>query len=401
VNGDFEYKIAHNIFQNIRKLDNENLQFLYNIVDGNESRNKIIDNILFMQNSATCGIMSIYLFGKILHSLATAFSSSGSSSSSDSGSESSNRNRNRSSLANQNGNKFLYSRISCYYSSITRDFINIIGQCHGQCHGQGQVQGQLQGQLQGSVFDKKSLTPLYEIKNQNKPSLSYVGLIYTKQPYIKVQKTRKLEGVLTQYEELALLHLAREQLFFNLIGQLSSSSFGVSKVSTNLIKPINAQSFGLSLGVFVTIINHKNNDIRGCMGTLDVDNDEFNIESNVKKYAIAAAFKDALFSDVTIEEFNLLEIVITILHNLQPITLNQYFTGKFQVGRDGILMKIGKKQGYFLPSVAKDLGLQNSGGKDKLLDELCRTKVAGCDTKNAFRKNNVELFYNEGLEIKF
>ncbi len=354
-----------------------------------------------MQNSATCGIMSIYLFGKILHSLATAFSSSGSSSSSDSGSESSNRNRNRSSLANQNGNKFLYSRISCYYSSITRDFINIIGQCHGQCHGQGQVQGQLQGQLQGSVFDKKSLTPLYEIKNQNKPSLSYVGLIYTKQPYIKVQKTRKLEGVLTQYEELALLHLAREQLFFNLIGQLSSSSFGVSKVSTNLIKPINAQSFGLSLGVFVTIINHKNNDIRGCMGTLDVDNDEFNIESNVKKYAIAAAFKDALFSDVTIEEFNLLEIVITILHNLQPITLNQYFTGKFQVGRDGILMKIGKKQGYFLPSVAKDLGLQNSGGKDKLLDELCRTKVAGCDTKNAFRKNNVELFYNEGLEIKY
>jgi uncharacterized protein (TIGR00296 family)/AmmeMemoRadiSam system protein B len=374
VNGDFSHKITNNIFQNIRRLDSETLQFLYNIVDGNESRNKSIDNILFMQNSATCGIMAIYLFGKVLHSLATAFSSSSSSSSSDSGSESSNRNRNRiQNAAIQGVDKFLYSRVSCYYSSTTRDFINVINN-----------------------FDKKTLTPLYEIKDQNNSSVSYVGLIYTKQPYIQVQKPRKIDSTLTEYEQLALLQLAREQLFYNLAGQNK-----IAKISANLIKPINAQVFGLSLGVFVTLLNHKDNKLRGCIGTLETDNDEFNIESNVKKYAIEAAFSDNRFSAVTIEEFNKLDITITILYGLQPISLNQYFTGKFQLGRDGILMKIGKKKGYFLPSVATDLGLKGTGGKDKLLDELCREKVAGCDTKTAFRKNNVELFYNEGLEFSF
>lgn len=87
INGHFNTKINSNIFQNIRKLDNETLQFLYNIVDSNESRNPIIDTILFMQNSTTCGIMAIYLFGKVLNALQLSYKSSCSSSSSDSGSE--------------------------------------------------------------------------------------------------------------------------------------------------------------------------------------------------------------------------------------------------------------------------------------------------------------------------
>ena len=51
VNGHFIKKVNTHIFQNIRKLDNETLQFLYNIVDGNEPRNQIIDTILFIKNN--------------------------------------------------------------------------------------------------------------------------------------------------------------------------------------------------------------------------------------------------------------------------------------------------------------------------------------------------------------
>jgi uncharacterized protein (TIGR00296 family) len=377
INGNFDSKVFTNIFQNIRKLDNETLQFLYNIVDGNESRNRIIDTILFMQNNTCCGIMAVYLFGKIMNALqaASRTGSSSSSSDKDSGSELSLKSLKR----NENNDKVYYSRISCYYSSITREFINI---------------------LDSKGFDKTTLVPLYEICSANKSSVSYIGLIYTKQPYIQYKQTRKIENMMTQYEELALLGLAREQLFYHLMRV--NHKMTLPTMPTNLIRPINAQVFSLELGIFTTLRN-KERKLRGCIGTLETGNDEFNIENNVKKYIIEAAMHDSRFEPVNISEFNKLDISITILQEIAPITLNQYFTNKFQLGRDGILMKLGKKQGYFLPSVAVDLGL-GTNDKNKLLDELCRHKIAGCDTKTAFRKysnTNAKLFYNEGLEIHF
>jgi uncharacterized protein (TIGR00296 family) len=375
INGHFDTKVTSNVFQNIRKLDNETLQFLYNIVDGNESRNQIIDTVLFIQNSASCGIMAMYLFAKILNAMQFAARMRNSSSSSDSGSELSIKSFSKG-QNNGKGNimKAYYSRISCYYSSITREFINL---------------------SEPNGFDRKTLTPLYEIRSTNKSSVSYIGLIYTKQAYIQFKQTRKIANMLTQYEELALLGLAREQLFYHLIKAGHTMS-----MPSNLIRPINAQVFALELGVFTTL-RSADGKLRGCIGTLETGNDEFNIESNIKKYVVEAATHDSRFAPVDLSDFHKLDISITVLYELAPITLNQYFTNKFQLGRDGILMKLGQKQGYFLPAVATDLGLRASE-KNKLLDELCREKVAGCDTKTAFRKySNTQLFYNEGLEFHF
>jgi uncharacterized protein (TIGR00296 family)/AmmeMemoRadiSam system protein B len=370
-NGNFNTKISSHIFQNIRRLDNETLNFLYNIVDGNESRNSIIDTVLFMQNSSTCGIMAIYLFGKVLNALQSFFRNNRNSSSSDSGSDFSIKSLIK---GTAQYNKIYYSRISCYYSSITRELINI---------------------LNDKEFDKKTLVPLYEIRGNTKSSVSYIGLIYTNQPYIQSKPSGTIAHMLTQYEELALLGLAREQLFYHLLKTHQNIS-----MPTNLIKPIYSQTFGLELGVFTTLRN-KRSELRGCIGTLETNNDEFNIESNIKKYIIEAATHDPRFSPVDLADFYELDINITILNELAPITLNQYFTNKFQLGRDGILMKLGQKQGYFLPSVAMELGLKPSE-KNKLLDELCIQKIAGCDTKTAFRKySNSQLFYNEGLEFHF
>lgn len=372
INGHFDTQITSNIFQNIRKLDNETLQFVYNIINSNESRNSIIDTILFMKNSTTCGIMAIYVFGKILNAMQLSYKSkSGNSySSSDSGSELSNKSYKK----NGKINRAYYPRISCYYSSITREFMNISNP---------------------NDFDKKTLVPLYEIRNNKKSSVSYVGLIYTKQPYIQSKQTRKIANMLTQYEELALLGLAREQLFYYLM-----KTDGKISMPTSLIKPINAQAFSLELGLFTTL-RSKKGELRGCIGTLETGNDEFNIESNVKKYIIETAIHDTRFAPVELSEFHNLDISITVLDELAPITINQYYTDRFQLGHDGILMKIGQRQGYFLPSVAVDLGLKKNE-KNKLLDELCRHKVAGCDTKTVYRKySNTQLFYNEGLDFHF
>jgi uncharacterized protein (TIGR00296 family)/AmmeMemoRadiSam system protein B len=365
VNGHFPTKINNNIFQNIRRQDNETLKFLYNIIDGNESRNKLIDTILFMQNTTTCGINAIYVFGKILHSLNNSYSSNGSSSS-DSGSDRSNKSNNTGKYTDQ---KYLYSRISCYYSSVTRDYIKI------------------------DDFNPNQLISLYEISNNKMASVSYASIIFTKQPYIQSKSTRQIDSIITEYEKLALIGLARENLFYF----LSSN-----KVSGNLIKPIYSPAFDLSLGIFVTIhkkINGSSSQLRGCIGTLETNNDESTIESNIKKYVIESAIHDKRFTPISIDEYNRLEFSITILDSIKSITLNQYMTDKFQLGHDGILMKIGNQQGYFLPSVATDLKLKKTD-KTKLLDELCREKVAGCDTKMVFRKNaNVQLYYNEGLEF--
>jgi AMMECR1 domain-containing protein len=79
---------------------------------------------------------------------------------------------------------------------------------------------------------------------------------------------------------------------------------------------------------------------------------------------------------------------------MKPITLNDYFGSKFTLGSNGILIANGKKQGYFLPSVATEFGYN----KQKLLEELCTNKM-GNNTKECFRTSNVQLFYNEGLEF--
>jgi uncharacterized protein (TIGR00296 family) len=276
-------------------------------------------------------------------------------------------------------NKFLYSRTSCYYTSVTREYIDIDNFHIDQL-------------LHSSQFNNSAS----RLTNKT-PSVSYVSIIFTKQSYIQPFGIRKINDLFTEYEKTALLGLAKETLYNHLL-----ITQQLARVPSTLIKPINSDAFNLPLGVFITLYKHKNGkelQLRRCIGTLETNNDELSIESNVKKYVIDSAIHDTRFSSVKIDEFNHLEFSITILDSLKPITLNQYMTDKFQLGRDGILMKIGKQQGYFLPSVAIDLKLKKNE-KGKLLDELCKEKVAGCDTKTLYRKNsNMQLYYIEGLEF--
>ena len=349
INGIFNHKINNYIYQNIRKSDNETLQFFYNIIDGVVSRTNTNDELLFLQNSSTCGIMAIYLFSKLLHLLSINNCSSSSSSS------------------NIECNKYLYSRVSCYYTSLTRQYINLFN------------------------FDKLQLSPIIDISDTSLSSVSYIGLVFTTQSNIQYKKNRKLNMLCSNYEKIALICLAREQLYYYLLNKTKNKNKKLV-VPNNFIETINSPFFKLNLGIFSTL--YKKDILAGCIGTLETENNEYTIEDNVKKYVILSA-NDKRFERIEFYDFNTLSFSINILYNIIPITVNEYFSNKFKLGYDGILIKKGDKQGYFLPSVATDFNYD----KQKLLEELCINKM-GDITKECFRANNANLFYNEGIIIK-
>jgi AmmeMemoRadiSam system protein A len=226
-----------------------------------------------------------------------------------------------------------------------------------------------------------------DIKDNSIKSISYGGIIFTYQPYIQTKKHRKLESFLTEFEKYSLISFAKERLFLYLNTSV--------KIPVGSISPIYSPIFKLHLGVFTSIYNNK--ELRGCIGTIETDNDDNTILSNVSKYIIESAAHDSRFSKnpITLAEFNQLSFTITILYKIKPLTINEYFGNKFNIGNDGLLIKQDAKSAYFLPSVANEF----NNNKQELLEELCANKL-GSIKKNCYLQSNIELFFNEGYEIK-
>lgn len=380
VNGDFDYKIENYLMQNIRKLDSEILQRIYDIIDGGTIGKKSIkklDDILFMNNYPACGLPALYIFGNLMKKLSKM---DGYSSSSNSSSDSASSNNSDNLIIM---NKTFYPRITSYYNSIIRSKFDLFN------------------------FNKNDLISTLELPNNpDIGSVSYAGIIFTTQPYYQSRKLRQIENICTEYEKIALLGIAREQLFSKLytIGRTGSSTNN-NYIPSDLIRPINSPVFQLHLGVFTTLYIRKGEDLelRGCVGTLETNNDEITIIDNVKKYIIETAFNDNRFNPVEMKEFNALEYNITILNKLKPIGYEEFMWKEiFQLGRDGLLIKRNNKQGYFLPSVAIDLKLdkikEKTEAKTILLQELCANKLKN-NSKECYSKGNTELFYNEGISF--
>ncbi len=384
INGHIPTKITNNILYNIRRQDNETLQFLYNLIQRVHSRNHIIDTILFMQNTKTCGIHTIYLFGLLLQSInsyninnfISSEDSCDSGHSSDSirhfdhlhNTKSKNKSKNKSISK-------LFSHISCYYTSSLRQNIKL------------------------DKFNKEQLIPtpdifFYENNLSSISSISYASIIITRQSYLdkdnnfsfRHDKQSIMNNLLTEYEKLSLLELARNTLYYRLLQ---------CRIPSNLIQPINSPVFSLHLSVFTSI--YKLGNLHVYSGNLETDNDEYTIIDNIKKYIIDTVFQETLFPKVELEDFSNLDIKITILSPLKQITLNQFMTDKFTLGLHGLAIKINDRIGFFLPSVATDMKLKKTN-KSQLLDELCKQKMNSYDMKTLYRTNtNMQLYFNEGF----
>ncbi|MBZ5572954.1 MAG: AmmeMemoRadiSam system protein A [Acidobacteriia bacterium] len=111
-------------------------------------------------------------------------------------------------------------------------------------------------------------------------------------------------------------------------------------------------------GAFTTIYFHG--ELRGCVGYV------FPVASlyrTVAETARAAAFEDTRFSPVTCEEAPELELSLSILSPLQPITPEEV-----EIGKHGLLVNLHGRRGLLLPQVPVEHGWD----REKFLEQTCR-----------------------------
>lgn len=419
INGKFDYKIKYNIFQTIRNKDSEILQFVYNSVNGMRDRTKKLDDILFIQNAPSCGTMAMYLFAKMLNSYSGGLDySSSSSSSSDSSDDSTiikklNRNPNR-----------LFPRCVCYYTSLLIDNNKL------------KINFDISNNNNMS-FHPSQLTESLEINDNDmqQSSVSYASIIFTTQPYVEYKILRKIENMFSQYEKIALIGFIRELIFKKFRGMISKTAQQISQT----IKPINCQVFNHQpLGLYISV--YKNDKLRAFTGTLETGtenntySDDFTIESSIRQFvnnlvANKTRYKDLHFTPLETSEFNKLSFKLTVLNNIKPITLNDYFSNKFKFGNDGIIMQHINKQDispskalFSLSSIEEqcreNINFENDGNdlnnvndrdnKQKLLESILESTIKSIgkynpnskfdiSLTNIYKLSDMKLFYNEGI----
>lgn len=103
---------------------------------------------------------------------------------------------------------------------------------------------------------------------------------------------------------------------------------------------------------FVTLqIQHQ---LRGCIGTLEAYRP---LAEDIAENAFSAAFKDPRFPPLQADEFDELEIHLSLLTPAEPISFSseQDLLAQLQPGIDGLILEEGFHRGTFLPSVWEQL----------------------------------------------
>jgi len=126
---------------------------------------------------------------------------------------------------------------------------------------------------------------------------------------------------------------------------------------------------------FVTL--HVRGHLRGCVGRTDRDTP---LTETVTQCAIGAALQDPRFAPLSEEEFEELEIEISILSPLEPIDAE-----KIEIGRHGLLIRRRGLRGLLLPQVAA----QRHWTPQRFLQETCRKAGLG---SHAWKEPGTDLF---------
>ncbi len=130
-------------------------------------------------------------------------------------------------------------------------------------------------------------------------------------------------------------------------------------------------------GAFVTIKEHG--QLRGCIGYIEAIKPLY---ITIQEMAEAAALRDSRFPPVTIEELDKLELEISVLTPLRKIK----DVNEIEVGKHGIVLKKGYRQGVFLPQVATEQGWDRT----TFLEEICHK--AGIYDKNCWKDKDAEIY---------
>ena len=187
-----------------------------------------------------------------------------------------------------------------------------------------------------------------------------------KEPRNQVSKEPIDEDLLTGAEQRELLRIARTTLD--------------STVRKGKVPEFSALTGRLKeyRGVFVTLKEHG--DLRGCIGYIEGIKPLFEA---VRDMAIAASTEDYRFAPVDAKELKDIDVEVTVLTPMQrcPDPAKTIVLGKH-----GIVVKKGGRQGVFLPQVATETGWD----VDTYLSQCCSQK-AGL-APDAWKKGDCEVY---------
>lgn len=142
-------------------------------------------------------------------------------------------------------------------------------------------------------------------------------------------------------------------------------------------------------GVFVTL--EILGSLRGCIGNIIP---VYPLEEAVKRNAINAAFDDPRFMPLDPEEFEEIEIEISILTVPEKLDYKdaQTLLQKLVPLRDGVIFKKGFYQATYLPQVWEELAQ-----KEEFCSSLCLK--AGLDA-DAWKKEDLEVSVYQAVVLK-
>lgn len=164
-----------------------------------------------------------------------------------------------------------------------------------------------------------------------------------------------------------LKDIARQTLAAKLLGTGPSPEIILSELPPPLQEP---------RGAFVTLKRHG--QLRGCIGQIEARRP---LAETVSRMALAAAFQDPRFPPVTADEWDDLELEISVLSPLMKLR----DPAQVRVGTHGIYLRKGSRGGLLLPQVAVEQGWD----RETFLRQTCHKAGLPAD---AWRDPDTELF---------
>lgn len=110
------------------------------------------------------------------------------------------------------------------------------------------------------------------------------------------------------------------------------------------------------LSSFVTL--HKNGKLRGCIGALEAYQP---LIKDISQHAYAAAFQDPRFPALQDNEYDQIDVEISILSKPEKMTFTneEDLLQQIRADVDGLIIEYGDNRGTFLPSVWEQLPDKN------------------------------------------
>lgn len=173
-----------------------------------------------------------------------------------------------------------------------------------------------------------------------------------------------LDAPVNEEQQKVLLKLARESIETYL------------KTGKKIKLETSDERMKVKQGAFVTL--RKRGVLRGCIGHI------VGIESlcdTVADMAVAAAVQDPRFPKVSMDEMKDINIEISVL----SIPRRVESADEIELGKHGVIVRRGSRQGVFLPQVATETGWD----KETFLEHLCYDKARL--PKDAWKDKDTEL----------